>query len=82
MNITALNNEVHMLFDCPFMVQYRNQCEIGRFKEVYRITQPQISSTKLYSLFLSDRMEFGSLKERILSLHHMYLAWSTEVGID
>ena len=32
MNITALNNEVHMLFDCPFMAQYRNQCEIGRFK--------------------------------------------------
>ena len=81
-NIVVLNNEVHMLFDCPVMDRYRSMCEVGRFKEVYRRTQPQISSNKLYSIFLNDNRSDCSLKERILSLYFMHSSWIAEVGIQ
>ena len=81
-NIIALNNEVHMVFDCPSMARFRWQCEVGRFKEVYRRLLPQISSNKLCSLFLMDSKPDSNLKEQILSLYFMHSSWSAEVGID
>ena len=60
----------------------KSVCEVGRFKEVYRRIQPQISSNKLYSIFLNDNRSDCSLKERILSLYFMHSSWIAEVGID
>ena len=77
--LSALNNEVHLLFDCPIMETYRNQCEVGRFLQFHRRMQPQISSFKLYAMFLNDR-RCSNLKETILSLYHMRLSWDVEIG--
>ena len=50
-NISALNNECHMLFECSTMEPYRQTCDIGPFISIYKRMQPSISSVKLMSLF-------------------------------
>ena len=70
-----------MLFDCASMRRYRDSCCLGKFIDIYRKMQPQISSQKLYSLYMSDSV-CTDLKERILSLYHMKLGWHTLMGIS
>ena len=69
-----------MLIDCVRMSEYRKSCCLGRFIYVYRKMQPQISSAKLYALYLNDSV-CTDLKDRILSLYHMKLGWHTLLGI-
>ena len=63
-----------MLFECPAMKLHRESCSIGPFIAVYRKIIPQISSLKLFALFLKD-FRSTHLKDRILSLYHMKLNW-------
>lgn len=70
-----------MLIDCVCMSGYRNSCNLGRFIHTYRNMKPQISSAKLYALYLNDSI-CTDLKDRILSLYHMKLGWHTLMGIS
>ena len=47
----ALNNEVHMVMECPELESYRKTCSIGVFISTYRAIYPTISSIKLYGMF-------------------------------
>lgn len=70
-----------MLIDCSDMSGYRNTCELGRYISMYRGLQPQISSAKIYALFLNDSVP-SNLKEKILTLYHMKIGWHTLMGIN
>ena len=70
-----------MLIDCPSMAHYRDTCEIGSFVLMYRRLQPQISSVKLYAMYVSDSC-VDNLKEKILSLYHMKLGWHKLMKIE
>ena len=70
-----------MLIDCPSMARYRDTCEIGSFVSMYRMSQPQISSVRLYAMYLSDAC-VDNLKEKILALYHMKLGWHKLMKID
>lgn len=69
-----------MLIDCPAMAYYRNTCELVRYISMHRIVQPQISSLKLYAMYLDDSKPCN-LKEKILSLYHMKNGWMTLMGL-
>ena len=70
-----------MLIQCPAMSDYRNSCDLGQQITIYRELQPQISSAKIYSLYLNDAL-CKNLKERILSLYHMKIRWCTKMSIE
>lgn len=70
-----------MLFDCPAMSGYRNTCELNSFIATYRRLQPQISSLKLYSLYLNDSL-CTNIKEKVLTLYHMKSGWMKKMGIN
>ena len=73
-DIISLNNECHMLIDCPAMEPYRQTCAIGTFISVYKTLQPSISSVKLMSLYLSDSPG-TDIKSRCLALYYMQTGW-------
>ena len=70
-----------MLIDCSAMSAYRNTCELNSFIVIYRRLQPQISSLKLYSLYLNDSL-CTNIKEKVLTLYHMKSSWMKELGIN
>ena len=70
-----------MIIECQAMTGYRNTCNIGQYIAMYRRLQPQISSVKLYSLFLNDLVS-SDLKEKILALYHMKNGWYTIMGME
>ena len=63
-----------MVIECPQMSFYRNSCGIGSFVREFKVLRPQISSLKLYALYLSDR-DPEKMYEKSLALYHMYLGW-------
>ena len=73
--------QVHLLIDCSAMTQFRNSCDLGSFISAYRKTSPQISSLKLYALFLNDSNP-DLLKKRAMSLYTMQLAWHQLMNIN
>ena len=76
----ALNNEVHLVIECPYMEQYRQACTVGPFIAGVRSMKPQISSLKLYSMFVSD--DNGSeVKNKAISLYSMKLGWHLLMNI-
>ena len=79
-DIVALNNECHMLIDCPAMEPYRQTCAIGPFIDVYKSLQPSISSVKLMSLYLSDSPG-TNIKSIALSLYYMQKGWENLMNI-
>ena len=70
-----------MLIDCPSMNYYRDTCELGLFVTMYRRSQPQISSVKLYAMYLSDSV-LDNFKEKVLTLYHMKLGWHKLMKIE
>ena len=70
-----------MLIDCPAMSGYRNTCELYSFIATYRRLQPQISSLKLYSIYLNDSL-CTNIKEKVLTLYHMKAGWMKKMGIN
>lgn len=70
-----------MLIDCPLMSTHRSSCGLASFITAYRAFKPQISSRKLYSLFLSDS-NLDILHDRTVDLYHMYLGWHTLMKIN
>ena len=70
-----------MLIDCSPMSTYRSSCGLASFITAYRAFQPQMSSNKLYSLFLNDS-NLDILRDRTLDLYHMYLGWHTLMNIN
>ena len=77
----ALNNEVHMVIDCPELLMYRQACGLGNFLKSYRTLNPQISSLKLYALFVNDS-HITNLHSRALDLYSMKVAWHSLTGIS
>ena len=80
-NIYALNNECHMLIECPAMTPYRQTCDLGTFISVYKVLQPSILSTKLMSLYLLDPPG-TDIKRKGLALYYMQKGWENLVGIQ
>ena len=70
-----------MVIECPAMSYFRNSCEIGKFVRAFKLFKPQMSSLKLYALYLSDR-EPDKMNEKALNLYHMYLGWHSLMKID
>ena len=52
--MSLITTQVHMIVECLAMAGYRNTCNLGQHIAMYRRLQPQISSAKLYSLYLND----------------------------
>ena len=72
--------KVHVAIDCPSMAGFRHGCSLGPFIKMCKILQPQISSVKIYALFISDRNP-KIVKSRALSLCSMKLGWHSLMGI-
>ena len=72
--IFALNNEVHMVIDCPELACHRKICGLGPFISIHRAMNPHISSLKLYALFLDDSHN-EKLQKRAIDLYSMKMAW-------
>ena len=64
-----------MIIDCPHMSHYRNMCDIGPYVRLYRKMQPQISSVKLYAMYLDDH-NHEEVQKKALSLYCMKHGWS------
>ena len=79
--IIFLYFKVHFLIDCEVMRPYRESCEVGRFVRMHRQYQPQISSVKLYVLFLDDS-DLTKHHERVTALYYMKMGWNREIGIS
>ena len=78
--IRTLNNEVHMIIECPSLKLYRESCYLGQFVCTHRALNPTISSIKLYSLFLEDSSP-DKMKLKASCLYSMKVAWHTLMGI-
>lgn len=70
-----------MLVDCPGMTQYRLSCGLGQFISAYRRTNPQISSIKIFALYLNDRNP-ENMKKKAFDLYHMKLGWHSLMCIN
>ena len=79
--IDALNNEVHMIIECPKMTQYRNSCGIASFIQAYRCSRPHLSALKLYALYFND-LSADSMEWKGTDLYHMYLGWHSLMKIN
>ena len=78
--LIAINNEVHMVIDCPGLSQSRNMCSLGKFVNSMRRIFPTISSVKLYSLYMSDdRSE--EISEKSYCLFSMKDAWEQQLRV-
>ena len=77
----ALNNEVHLLMECPSLELYRSNSILGPFITANKILNPSISNLKLYSKFLDDR-NIDNLKNRIVAMYSMKYAWHTLMNIS
>ena len=69
-----------MIIECPEMSHYRNSCRIGSFIRDYRVLRPQISSLRLFALYMSDS-DLEEMNEKSLDLYHMYLGWHNLMNI-
>ena len=69
-----------MLIDCPEMTSYRNSCSLGSFISAYLKMQPQISSIKIYALYLNDSKP-ETMHKKALDLYHMKLGWYRQMNI-
>ena len=70
-----------MLIDCPTMTQYRESCNLGMFIKTYRRISPQMSSVKIYALYLNDTHPI-TLKEKAIDLYHMKIGWHIKMKIE
>ena len=70
----ALNNEVHLIIDCPDLELHRRACGLGPFIRSYRAISRSISSLRLYSLFLNDSHN-ETMQLRAADLYSMKVAW-------
>ena len=84
LDIKILNNikmfQIHMIVDCAQLDQIRSTCSLGHFISTFRRLQPNISSLKIYAMFLNDRFS-PNHKDKILSLYQMKLGWMKLMGI-
>lgn len=69
-----------MLIDCPGMTQTRDACGLGPFITAYRSISPQMSSVKLFALFLNDNNP-EKMKKKALDLYTMKLGWHNLMNI-
>jgi hypothetical protein len=69
-----------MLIDCHQMSFYRKSCGLGPFIDLYRSIYPSISSLKLFSLFLNDKVP-SSMKKKAMDLHYMKIGWHSLMQI-
>ena len=70
-----------MLIDCPSMTPYRDGCALGPFVRMCRYLQAQVSSVKIFAMYLSDR-DPKIVKARALSLCSMKIGWHSLMKID
>lgn len=70
-----------MLIDCPTMSQYRESCGLGPFVTAYRRAYPQMSSVKIFALYLNDNSP-ENMKIKALDLYHMKLGWHNCMNIS
>ena len=71
-----------MLIDRPLMSTYRSSCGLATFITAYKAFQPQMSSNKLYSMFLNDskllkyKVCYSAFKDEMkhpwLSISHLF----------
>ena len=73
--------QVHVVIDCPHLAPYRNSCGIGPFVRVFKRAIPEISSIKLYALFLDDK-EPHRIKTKAMDLYSMKVGWHVLMNID
>ena len=70
-----------MVIDCPAMKPYRDSCGIAAFISSMRVLKPQISSTKVYALYLDDK-DVDQLSSKTQDLLYMYVGWFNLMEID
>ena len=78
--VVALNNEVHVIIECPCLEAYRSAVMLGDFIRGHRALRRRVSSVTLYSLFLSDYCP-DKMQEKALCLYSMKVAWHSLMGI-
>jgi hypothetical protein len=70
-----------MLIECPMMAQYRETCGLGPYITAHRRVKPQISSLKIFALYLNDRVS-AKMQKKAIDLYHMKLGWHKLMQID
>ena len=77
-NMPALNNEVHLVVECPFFEGTRQATALGRILQTLR-TQPLSNSVSIYRFLLDDRRTFN--RDVRNGLHLLYSKWKTEIEL-
>ena len=65
---------MHLLIDCQELSQHRAACGLGAYISARRIISPNLSSLKIFAMFLSDQ-SCEQMQSKAVILYAMKVAW-------
>ena len=78
-DFVALNNEVHLVVECPHFEEIRNMIILGTIINCLRTSRQNLSSVCIYRFILNDQVPFTTQKAVRKTLTNMYHQWNVSV---